>query len=99
MEAITTKYLGPTNHRGPRIKATTASGLSVTIGYNTTISSPNAHRLAVVDLFIKHNLSGPSWGLVSDWRAGETKKGYTWVCCGRCSTNSARAATVKRMYT
>jgi hypothetical protein len=32
MQAITTKYLGPTNHKGARIKATCQAG-SVTIGF------------------------------------------------------------------
>lgn len=31
MQCIRTKYLGPTNNRGTRIKATSASGQSVTV--------------------------------------------------------------------
>jgi len=33
MTAIQTKYIGPTDHKGARIKAWSVGGRSVTIGY------------------------------------------------------------------
>lgn len=43
MQAIETKYLGPTNSRGSRIKATSASGICVTVGYKSQLSSDENH--------------------------------------------------------
>jgi len=45
MQAIVTKYLGPTNFKGSRIKATCDAG-SVTIGYPHHASQYDAHRIA-----------------------------------------------------
>lgn len=46
--AITTKYLGPTNTRGGRIKASAKSGrsLSITIPYPHELSQSEAHAAA-----------------------------------------------------
>lgn len=50
--AIVTKYLGPTNTRGGRIKAWAKSGgkLSVTIPYPHDLSLSQAHAAAAVAL-------------------------------------------------
>jgi hypothetical protein len=45
MQAIITKYFGPTNSRGSRIKATCAAG-SVTISYPYELSGQACHRAA-----------------------------------------------------
>lgn len=45
MQAIHTKYLGPTNSRGARIKATCAAG-SVTVDYPHELSGQACHRAA-----------------------------------------------------
>lgn len=53
MQAIQTKYLGPTNTRGSRIKATCASG-SLTIGYPHELGQGQpAHRKAAEALIAK----------------------------------------------
>ena len=43
--AILTKYLGPTNYRGSRIKATTCSG-SLTTGWNHALNPSENHLAA-----------------------------------------------------
>jgi hypothetical protein len=49
MQAIVTKYIGPTNHRGSRIKAIAAAG-SVTVPYEYGTDTEGAHRIAAVAL-------------------------------------------------
>jgi hypothetical protein len=49
MQAIVTKYMGPTNTRGGRIKATADAG-SITIGYKSELNSEDNHRAAAVAL-------------------------------------------------
>jgi len=45
MQAIQTKYMGPTNTRGSRIKATAEAG-SITVGYDHALSSEGNHNAA-----------------------------------------------------
>ena len=55
MQAIVTKYLGATNTKPSRIKATSASGLSVTISYPHELTSDDAHKRAALALCQKYN--------------------------------------------
>lgn len=71
-QAILTKYLPPTNSRGARIKATSASGLSVTIPYEYELSGVDLHAVAVKKLCEKLNWSG-------ELVAGGTDVGYAFV--------------------
>lgn len=57
MQAITVKFIGPTNHRGARLKATAAAG-TITVGYPYGVS--NATRFAADALCEK--LGGPRAG-------------------------------------
>ena len=50
MQTITTKYLGATNYRGSRIKATTSSGISKTISWSYAESTLQNHKNAVHEL-------------------------------------------------
>ena len=52
MQAINTKYIGPTNSRGSRIKATCAAG-SITISYPYELSGQAANRKAAEALVSK----------------------------------------------
>lgn len=72
MQAITTKYHGPTNTRGARISATSESGIKATIGYPHELSGEAVHRAAVVELCRRLGWHGT---LI----AGETKGGYVYV--------------------
>lgn len=73
MQAIETKYLPPTNTRGSRIKATSASGLSVTVPYPHELSGMECHWEAARALVAKLG-----WG-DSEYVAGGTKGGYVFV--------------------
>ena len=57
MKAIQTKYMGPTNFRGSRIKAT-AEGVSVTVPYADELNSEEAHAVAAVALVRKMGWPG-----------------------------------------
>lgn len=54
--AIVTKFLGPTNTRGSRVKATTPSGQSVTIGWDHALDSDANHTRAAARCYQKHVL-------------------------------------------
>ena len=49
MQAIITKYLGPTNNKGSRIKASCAAG-SITIPYPYELDTTMAHNYAANQL-------------------------------------------------
>lgn len=71
MIAIETKYLGPTNTKGSRIKAT-GNGHSVTISYPYELSGEAVHRKAAQALADKMNWPGRLIG-------GATRSGYVFV--------------------
>jgi hypothetical protein len=52
MQAITTKYLGPTNHRGSRIKARCNAG-SITIPFDYSLNTEGRHKKAAEALIKK----------------------------------------------
>ena len=56
-QAIETRYLGPTNTRGGRIKATAWAG-SVTIGYAHELNTEGAHKAAADALIAKLGWTG-----------------------------------------
>jgi hypothetical protein len=56
-QAITTKYLGPTNSRGSRIKATAAAG-PITIPYDYAGNADSRHAKAAKALALKLGWSG-----------------------------------------
>ena len=72
MKAITTRYLGPTNFRGSRIKATDDDGNSVTIPYPYELSGEDVHRAAADALCVKMGWTGKLVG-------GSIKTGYAFV--------------------
>lgn len=53
LQAIVTKYLGPSNVRGSRIKASAAAG-SVTVSYNHALNSEDNHLAAAETLARKY---------------------------------------------
>jgi hypothetical protein len=61
MQAITTKFLGATNTRGSRIKATCDAG-SVTISYPHELNYREAHRKAAQALADKLGWNTDSYG-------------------------------------
>lgn len=61
MQAIHTKYIGPTNVRGSRIKATCSAG-SLTIDYPHELSGQAVHRKAAEALAVKLGWTGERYG-------------------------------------
>lgn len=81
MIAIHTKYLNPTTHRGAKIKAYTAGGMSFK-GFEATISYPDCsgvegHFAAVKALIQKNNLEWSTDGM----RYGDSADGRGYSFC------------------
>jgi hypothetical protein len=75
---ITTKYLGPTNTRGGRIKASREDGLNfppITVEYDHALSSYANHCEAMRAFIAKHYLKAPCETLL----AHHTKEGYVFL--------------------
>lgn len=82
-QAITTRYIGPTNTRGSRIKATAAAG-SVTLHYDDSLSSSVNHARAAEALANRFKWRG-SWyggGMPDD-------RGNVYVCVMTLSDDAA----------
>ena len=75
MDAIETRYLGPTNTRGSRIKATTLGNhaASVTLGYDSALNSWDNHRAAAEALITRLGWFDTSF------YGGSTAHGSVWV--------------------
>lgn len=70
-QAIITKYMGPTNFRGSRVKATAEAG-SITIDWNDALNVGGNHLEAAKALQAK-------FGWTDDLTGGSYKKGYVFV--------------------
>lgn len=80
-QAIETRYLGPTNTKGGRIKASCWGG-SATISYPHEMNSDEAHRAAAQALIDKMiTLANRHGGSRSIWSEG------TWVQGGNAKGN------------
>ena len=77
MQAIETKFLGPTNTKGARVKASAAAG-HVTIPFEYSTSTGGAHDLALIALATKLGW----WGV---WASGGKADctGNVYVCISR----------------
>ncbi len=51
-QAIVTKYLGPTNHRGARVKAT-CQARSITVAWDSAKDAEDNHYAAALELALK----------------------------------------------
>jgi hypothetical protein len=80
MQAIVTKFIGPTNYRGARYKATCEAG-TLTLDSDHALGS-EANHVRVARALIKrlgwfHDTArGDTYG---DWYSGGTKDGYVFV--------------------
>ena len=73
MKAITTKFIGATNYRGSRIKATAEGGHSLTISYpHEANQGADAHAVAALALCRRLGWDG-------ELIAGGTAAGYVFV--------------------
>jgi predicted GIY-YIG superfamily endonuclease len=73
MQTINTKYIGVTNTKGSRIKATNSGkGASVTLGYDHALNIDGNHKKAAEALKAKLDWQGRMIG-------GHTEPGMVWV--------------------
>jgi hypothetical protein len=79
-QAITTKYLGPTNHRGSRVKATAQAG-SITLGWDDALDVAANHARAALALA---NKFGWAMGALDRYHGGALPdgRGYCFVIDG-----------------
>ena len=77
-QSIATKYHGPTDYRGARVTARSASGHRLTVAWNYALDPAGNHAEAARALAIK-------LGWVGEWYGGSTTDGYVFVA-GREST-------------
>ena len=85
-QAIITKYLGATNYRGSRVKATAYAG-SVTISWDDALDSEANHANAAAALCKKYGWGG-TW--VGGGRPDNRGNVYVCVANGRFFTDSRR---------
>jgi len=85
-QAITTRYFGPGNVRGSRIKATSGGGLSVWIDYDDALNSEQNHAEAAQKLATTYGWSGR-------WFGGAIKDGYAFVMPSPAWTDDAMNIT------
>jgi len=72
MQAITTKYIGPSNVKGSRIKASCDAG-SITIPYPHELSGQDVHAKAAMALVRKLK-----WNNYGTWVCGGVGSGYVF---------------------
>lgn len=77
MIAIHTRYIGPSNTRGARVKAYTTTGFSATVPFLYPADIVDAHFEAVKTLVAKHALD---WSL-DDMRYGDSADGRGYSFC------------------
>jgi hypothetical protein len=73
-QSISTRYIGPTNTRGSRVKARSSSGLSITLSWDDTLDSPANHTSAARALAVKLSWCGTWVG-----GASPDDRGYVYV--------------------
>ena len=74
LPAITTKYFGPTDHQGSRIKATYHNGQSITVGYQSELNFAENHRRAALKLIAKTKTA-----CSGDLIGGYSRLYYVWL--------------------
>jgi hypothetical protein len=77
MQAIQTRYLGPTNSRGARIKAWAAAG-SITIAYPYELSGQACHRMAAEALALKCKWDTPFYGQLLGGQLENGDYAFVW---------------------
>jgi hypothetical protein len=71
-QSIQTKYIGPTNARGSRVSAISASGARIVIEWDDALNTDENHKAAAMALARKLNWAGT-------WHAGSTPHGCVFV--------------------
>lgn len=84
MQAIMTKYIGPTNHKPSRVKAYTEAfprGVTVSWEYGAGNLSSSSDVEANHDRAAKAFIQKLGWH--GNWVRGSTRDGYVYVCLSR----------------
>ena len=74
-QAIVTKYLGPTNTRGARVKASCEAG-SLTVSWDYALNPEDNHKAAARALIRQLGWEG-------NWVMGSLAPGFVFVCGSR----------------
>ena len=78
---IQTKWLSPTNFKGTRIKAKTASGISIVRSWDYTLTAGENHARVAEELQKKMKWDSDWYGKLA---GGQNADGsYTWIMMGR----------------
>lgn len=77
-QSIATKYQGPTDYRGARVIARSATGHRLTVAWNYALDPAGNHAEAARALAAK-------LGWMGEWYGGSTPTGYVFVT-GKGST-------------
>ena len=77
MQAIQTRYLSPTNTRGPRIKAWAAAG-SITIPYPHELNGQACHRAAAEALALQCEWDTPFYGSLLGGQLANGDYAFVW---------------------
>lgn len=75
LQAITTKYLGPTNHRGSRIVAR-AYARRITVAWDHALDVEENHTRAAMTLVLELG-----WGPANHWVGGSLPDGTGYAFC------------------
>src|SRR5271169_5698843 len=99
MQAIETKYFGPSNVKGSRIKATAMAG-SVTVEYDHALDSEGNHKSAAMALQFKMVWIPGEGNMYGELKGGTLKGGnMVWVMvpavkedtrCAVCGVEAAK---------
>lgn len=85
MQAIETRYIGPTDHRGARVKALAEAG-TVTVPWDDGLDSVDNHNAAARALVVKLGWADRTW-----YRGAVPKaRGYVYVCSYRFARLTAK---------
>jgi hypothetical protein len=79
MQAIETRYIGPTNFRGSRVKATCEAG-SITLGWDDSKDSDANHDRAARALIFRLGWDNAERGAWYRGAVKGSKGGYVYVC-------------------
>tara|TARA_R110001599_G_C11868832_1_gene622676 strand:+ start:54 stop:317 length:264 start_codon:yes stop_codon:yes gene_type:complete len=84
LQSIQSHYLGPTNHRGARIVAKTASGHRLVVSWDYALNAADNHVAALTALAEKLDWIQGSKAVLagtaqSNFLVGSTDKGYVMV--------------------
>jgi len=89
-QAITTKYFGPTNTRGSRVKASCEAG-SLTVSWDYALGIEDNHKAAAAALIRQLGWEG-------NWVMGSLGPGFVFVCGARDALRTPHPQAICPLY-